>query len=122
MEKANEQVQVPQVSSGQGNPEAGTQTAPAAPKRAPLTPEERRAKKNAALKAWREKNRDKYRQYIKDWNAKKKAESGQGVKAKSKAKASKKVKAKGTNIKKRVAKKATPASPESVIEAPSSGA
>ena len=119
MEKANEQVQVPQVSSGQANTEVGTQTAPAAPKRVPLTPEERRAKKNAALKAWREKNRDKYKQYIKDWNAKKKAASGPQAKASQKVTASKKVKAKGANIKKRVAKKAAAAALESVIEAPS---
>jgi Arc/MetJ family transcription regulator len=36
--------------------------------------DERRVKKNAALNAWRQKNRARYNAYIRDWRAKRKAQ------------------------------------------------
>ncbi len=35
----------------------------------PKTDEQRRLHKNAAVRAWREKNRDRYSQYLRDWRA-----------------------------------------------------
>lgn len=35
--------------------------------------EEKRLKKNAALKAWREKNKEKYAKYMKTWKEEKKS-------------------------------------------------
>ena len=62
------------VGDGEG-PVDGAQ-APTATTKAPrvtLTPEQRRLRRNASVKEWRAKNKERYAVYMKDWRAKKKA-------------------------------------------------